>query len=92
MRDDGRDVGFLVCNGRRASFLGWCGVLAVVAVCGALLYVGLVNEWSRSGVPAWMAAYERWEKRQAYEWGLWWKYGAPTKGAGHAAARSIHSR
>lgn len=83
--------GWRLCNGRRGTFLDWVGVLAIIVVCGALLSRAIATSWSRQGLPPWMVAYERWEKRQRYEWGLWWKYhghgretDTNTRGADHA--------
>lgn len=55
-------------NGKRMSFLGWVSVLAVIAVCMALFHQATMRNWRKNGLPSWMVAYERWEKRKIYEW------------------------
>lgn len=66
-----------LCSGERASFITWLTTLAILGVCSILLYRTVYKSWSENGIPGWMVSYERWEKRQRYEWGLWWRYGSP---------------
>lgn len=74
----------------RGTFLQWLITLAVIGVFGLVLYPGILRDWNQNGVPSWMVTYERWEKRQKYEWGLWWKHrnSAPSPRSSHASSTS----
>lgn len=59
-----------LCNGKRGSLLDWVSALGLAVVLVALFGKVVQKSWQENGIPGWMLAYEKWEKRTLYEWGF----------------------
>lgn len=56
-------------RGRRATFLEWCTLVAIVAVGLAIVSQWIWQDWSTHGIPEWYESYLRWQHRHGFpEW------------------------
>jgi hypothetical protein len=54
---------------KRATFLQWCVVGGVAAVCGAILYRQVCAAWYGGHIPTWYAAWLNFQQQHGFpEW------------------------
>lgn len=54
---------------KRATLIQWLCIMAIVAVCGAILYRQVWEAWYGGSIPGWYAAYLTWQQRHGIpEW------------------------